>query len=689
MKNEELDIIESEPDWLGIARDAYATSTTYMDANLRPQWERNIKQWQGRHQDDSKYCSEMWQKRSKVFRPKTRAAVRKNEAAAAAAFFSTQDVVSVTPQDDSDELQQMAAEIMQGMLQFRLERTLPWFQLLVGAYQETQKTGVCVSYQNWTTEPGKDEPYIELIPPENFRIDPASDWIDPINSSPYAIHMLPMYVCDVLERMTNAPEGATPWFPMTKKQILAASDQHNDSTRLTRSNRREDPADNDALVEDYALVWVRRYIVKQDGVDWLYYTLGDHELLSYPVPLETVYASGERPYVLGRCTLETFTVHPASPVEMVSEVQNEINDITNQRLDNVKLAMNKRYFAKRGKNVDIRSLTRNTPGSVTLMDNPDEDVREINTPDVTSSSYQEQDRLNIDFDDVFGAFSNASVQGNRNLNDTATGMQLISDGANQVSEYQLRMFAETWVEPVLRQLVRLEQTYETDPLVMQFGANQSQMFKAYGLQQVTPDLLKIDVITRVNVGIGSTNPQTQVQRFFMGLQQMAAILGPQLPQMLDLEEVVKETFGKLGYRDGARFFKFGEQDPMVEQLQGQIAQLEEELKRKRSPELEAAQAAKLRADTVKTNVESAYAAMQAGQVVSTVPFAAQAGDSLLQSAGWQDVNGAPSIQAPGMATQQQVIEPQGNVNPMLPKAPETAGKGMMEGIETPEADGVR
>jgi hypothetical protein len=42
-----------------------------------------------------------------------------------------------------------------------------------------------------------------------------------------------------------------------------------------------------------------------------------------------------------------------------------------------------------------------------------------------------------------------------------------------------------------------------------------------------------------------------------------------------------------------------------------------------------------------------------------------------------------------MATQQQVIEPQGNTNPMLPMAPETAGQGAMAGIETPEADGVR
>jgi hypothetical protein len=81
--------------WLDLASDAYTTSTTYLDAYLRPEWERAIRQWQGKHAVGSKYLSDAWQKRSCVFRPKTRAAVRKNEAAAAAAFFSTQDVVEI------------------------------------------------------------------------------------------------------------------------------------------------------------------------------------------------------------------------------------------------------------------------------------------------------------------------------------------------------------------------------------------------------------------------------------------------------------------------------------------------------------------------------------------------------------------------------------------------------------------
>ena len=38
----------------------------------------------------------------------------------------------------------------------------------------------------------------------------------------------------------------------------------------------------------------------------------------------------------------------------------------------------------------------------------------------------------------------------------------IAGNTNSISEFVLRTFAETWVEPVLKQLLKLEQYYETD-----------------------------------------------------------------------------------------------------------------------------------------------------------------------------------------------------------------------------------
>lgn len=684
----------ADHDWLSIAREAFKTSTTYMDAYLRPEWERSIWQWQSKHAADSKYASEAWKGRSAVFRPKTRSTIRKNEAACAAAFFANQDVVSITPTDDSDEIGLIGAEIMQGIINFRLTRTIPWFMILLGAYQEAQKAGVCISHQYWDYQEGKtDKPCVELIPPENLRIDPASDWLDPINSSPYLIQLIPMYLGDVNERMKriDPKTGEPQWLPLTDSEIMSASGERDDSTRIVRSGQRADPKEqSNSGIDPFTIVWIRKIVMRLDGMDWLYYTAGGEHLLSDPVPLEQVYHTGMRPYAMGICVLEAFKNYPSSLAELTREVQNEINEVTNQRLDNIKFALNKRYFAKRGAQVDIRSLTRNMPGSVTLMNDPNADVIVHSTPDVTASSFQEQDRLNIDFDDLAGTFSQATVQANRSLNETVGGLNLISDGANQVSEYQLRLFTETWVEPVLRQLVALEKLYETDQVVLRFAGQNSSLFRALGYQSIPDFLLECDLQTNVNVGIGATNPQSMLERFVYGLKALTEIVSPeQVNQIIDLEEIIKEIFGKLGYKDGKRFFKLDGDDPRVQQLMQQIQQLQDELQRKRSPELDAAQAAKLRADATKTNVESAYAAMQAGQVIAMTPGVAPIGDEILASSGWQDQNGPPIATPPAAPARREsyVNYVRQNTSPMNPPVPQQGMNGM-QGIETQRPDGA-
>jgi len=48
-------------------------------------------------------------------------------------------------------------------------------------------------------------------------------------------------------------------------------------------------------------------------------------------------------------------------------------------------------------------------------------VKELKSSDVTRSSYEMQDRLNVDFDDIAGSFSTSSVASNRKLNETVGG----------------------------------------------------------------------------------------------------------------------------------------------------------------------------------------------------------------------------------------------------------------------------
>jgi hypothetical protein len=703
--------------WLRLARDACQASCSYFDANIRSQIEADIRQFNGQHPKGSKYLHEAYRSRSRFFRPKTRSAIRKNEAIASEAFFSTKDVVAIEPaRDDSDKMQRASADFMREMLQHRLTKSIPWFLILNGAYQDAQVSGIVVSYQYWKYQAKKkiDRPAIDIVPIENFRFDPNAVWYDPVNTSPYLIHMIPMYVKDVRARMQPDPRTKQArWAPLTDADLLAATKPYSDSIRLEREQGRTDAAGERSGITDYDVVWVHRNIVEDDGEDFVFYTLGTHQRLSEPKPLVEEYWHGVRPYVVGQCMIETHKNHPGGVSRVSRDSQGEINEIANQRVDNVRFAMNKRYFAKRNAQVDVRSLTRNAVSSVTMMNDPEKDVKIVETNDVTSSAYQEQDRLNLDFDDLIGGFSQASVQSNRSLNETVGGMNILVRNANQVNGYQLRTFVETWVEPTLNQMVLLEQHYETDEMILALAGRKAQLVERHGINEVTDELIMQELSLTVNVGMGATNPQDKVNNLLLGFRAVKEILDGGLIERYggDVAELLKEIFGAVGYRDGRRFFPgLEQQDPAVQGLMEQVKQLQSSLDAKYPPALLEAQvrkvvaeADKAIADKVRIGVEAAFSAMQAGQVIAATPQVAPIADEVMKGAGYTmpnpagvDPNFPGADQPPGPITQNAIKDPRTgveytpptNTDPLTPANPATGGEGVRKGIETKVEDSV-
>jgi hypothetical protein len=135
--------------WLGIARDAYKTSTDFFDANIRKQIEKNLSLFQSKHPLGSKYHSESFKFRTKIFRPKTRAMVRRHEAASALAYFSTADMANCKPEDPRDKAAALGAQFCKALIEYRLEHSIPWFLTIIGAYQDAMNTGVVISRQEW------------------------------------------------------------------------------------------------------------------------------------------------------------------------------------------------------------------------------------------------------------------------------------------------------------------------------------------------------------------------------------------------------------------------------------------------------------------------------------------------------------------------------------------------------------
>jgi hypothetical protein len=590
--------------WIRRARSSYQSSQTWFDTSVRRRMEDNMRLFNSDHPRGSRYREAQYSKRSKLFRPKTRSSVRKMEASAAAAFFATQDAVSCSPPNSRDKEQRLAADSQSELLNYRLSSYIPWYLTCLGGLQDAAKQGVVISKQVWVyrevedayedtivddvtgAELGTrmtyerrtvaDHPDIQLRPVENVRFSPAADWRNPLQTSPFLIDLEPFFVGDMLDKMNEGSQGPydAQWRKLDKATIRSALRQSYDPVRQAREGHREDRyEENYTDIDEHEVVWVHHNYMRLNGQDWYYATIGTEVMLTDVVPLDEVTPLKERPYVMGICAIETHKPYPSGLVDLSKPLQEEINDLTNLRIDNIRHIISPRYFIKRGTSVDVRSLLRNVAGGVTAMEDPQNDVNIRTIADSTSSSFQEHDRLAIENDELIGTFSQSTVANNQNINERVGNTMMLGESANQVTEMTIRTFAETWVEPVLQQVMELERSLESDVVVLsvvgqRMGVPAEEVFR----------MMELPVKVTVNVGFGATNPQMRLQKVALGFQTLAQI-NPEWIMQADQLEVVTEVLGAVGYKSAERFFpqlaEGAEEgvDPQLQQLQQENEQL--------------------------------------------------------------------------------------------------------------------
>lgn len=591
-----------QPDWAAMARAADEASTSWINSSRRSAWSDSLALFQGRHPAGSKYHGADYRYRSRLFRPKARATVRKTEAATAQAFFSNEDVCSIGAENPDDPQQQATAELMKHLLQIRFTKDIPWFLTVLGARQDCETYGLCISRQYWKYEeqligvkqqerkdsfgnqaldaegnPQHDEfqyfqvaadhPDIELIAPDNFRFDPGCDWTRPVQSSPYLIQRIPMFVGAVKDKMRSGE-----WRDYPDGEIVGVKSNEDDATKRARETNRQ-PTDQaqPSSVREFDISWVHLNTLRWQGRDYVFYTLGPDKLLTDPKPHVEVYGTERRPYRIGFTNLEAHRNYPASKLELLRDLQAQANDTTNLRLDALKLALQPRVKVKAGSTVannlaDLRVFMPGKPVMVSQMDDFDWDK----PPDISQASYLEQDRVNSDFDELAGSVSQSLATTPGAANETAAGMELLSGAAGSIGEYELRLFVETWVRGVIEDLVDLEQRLEEDETILALAGARAQLVQRYGVNQVTDFLLSQRVTTKVNVGIGATNPTTRIGHFQVISEILKNLFGPAAAMGLKFDEVCSEVFGAFGYADGKRFFVEGfDPHQAMMQMQGQ------------------------------------------------------------------------------------------------------------------------
>lgn len=599
-------------DFLDLTRQAETQAMLYVDQANRRAWSDSLRAFHNDHFIGSKYTKPDFRARSKLFVPKTRAAVRKDNAAVAASLFNSIDAITCLPGNESDRRQKGAAAVMTELVNYRTDRTsgkaaFPWFLVSLGARQDALLTGICLSKQYWKQEfrkAGKetvstpdedgvhvqrtrdvytldiDRPDMLLIPPENVVIDPAADWTNPAQSASFIIVKYPMTVEEVRKKQA-AP--INPWLDVAEG-ILQTSQESatNDMAAIRRAREGGlDRFDEAKTGTTFKIVWVYEVFMRVEGEDWTFYCVGSKAYLTKPRPTRDVYPEqyGERPLAMGYGSLEAHRIFPMSPVESWQPLQNEVNDLRNLRLDATKQNVMPIAKVVRGRQIDLDQLKRRSTGSAIMVQDKD-DVTFEGAPPLGEHVVAISHELEIEFDDLAGVQNYGNVQQSNALGKTLGGLKLAAGSANALQEFDIRVWIETWATPALAQIVRLEQYYENDVTVLGLCAERAQLFQKHGIDKINDEFLEQEISIRVSVGLGAGDPQQRLAKF----QSAASIVAPMLAQTkefqtgqveLDWEAISTEVFGGAGYRDGGRrFFKINDAPPQnpMQDLQTQALQ---------------------------------------------------------------------------------------------------------------------
>ena len=607
-------------DWLQIATQSKSAAESYMGP-LKSTWSENYNAFRNEHSNKSMYLSARWKGRSKLHRPKTRAAVHKADSKFAASLFATSEVVAIEATNALNPQAVASAEIKGELLGYRLDRKsgkagVPWFQIACGASNDARLTGLIISKQFWEyrqiksrtdkepklaigknglpkisevakTKVIRDRPMIQLFPAELVLRDPGANWLDQAQDSSFIGLMYPMTIGDIEALIRNRPDKTTSmkWRKgVTRAQLLGARIPMD--TLSVRSAREGNTADRleqtNAVGQEFNRSWLIEWFIRYRGEEWHFWTAGTNVMLSDAVPLEQAYPeySGERPIVIGVAAIEPHNITPMAPVSSTMPLQDEMNSLVNLRIDSLKEAIRPLTMVKKGSLTDITAIQNRSGDSAVYVNDPQTDVVFDRPPGPSQESYMEMAHLNADFDSVFGQFDGGSVSTNRSLNETVGGLNLLNETANDVGDYDTRILIETWVEPVLRQVVRLEEFYEDDKIILALAGKKAKLFQKFGIDKITDELLDHEVSVTVSAGIGSTNPLKQLSKFQQAVMIAAGALGPEIQMRMKQDAVINEVFGSAGFKDASeRFFHEGDgnTDPRLTKMKQALQEAQTQL----------------------------------------------------------------------------------------------------------------
>lgn len=179
------------------------------------------------------------------------------------------------------------------------------------------------------------------------------------------------------------------------------------------------------------------------------------------------YEHGEKPYIRVVDYLQEGEFWGIGEIEPLEGMQDITNALWNQRIDNVRLVLN-RMFAFDPDNVhDLRDL-QVRPGGLIRVRSKDipagQVVQPLDIPDVTASAYTEVAEIERMTEKVSGVSGYTTGTDSPTMNETATGISLITEQGNTRFALKVKFAEMTGLEPLARMYGSILQQFMPDEM---------------------------------------------------------------------------------------------------------------------------------------------------------------------------------------------------------------------------------
>lgn len=211
-----------------------------------------------------------------------------------------------------------------------------------------------------------------------------------------------------------------------------------------------------------------------------------------------------KPFKLFRAFPEEGSIYGKCLPQILESLQNELNDVRNARMDNIKLVLRKTYKVLSDADIDLGQLFSG-PGNVIFMDNMD-DVQEMEFKNIISA--MEEGNIKNDMQQVSKITDyNMGTSGGRGINSTATGISIITAETASGFKEMVENLKDDYIELIDMMFIMMKQEKTDDEVLRLYERGESKFDK------VTLEELQGDYYFRINLKSLSANKQLEQQQY--------------------------------------------------------------------------------------------------------------------------------------------------------------------------------